>query len=317
MATLSFAQRLAAAGVAASLAACVLLISVPPRAVAQEAAAVAPQPAAGSPRVVFVTGDDEYASELSMPMMALILANHHRMACTVLYAVNEKGERDPHGHSIPGLQTLRNADLAVFFLRFRQLPQDELDEILRYAESGRPMIGIRTTSHAFNYPAGPHARWSAGFAEQYFGQSWISHYGHNNSTLAHVVEAQADHPVVRGVDREMWLHSWLYVQNKDEDELADDCVVVMDGEAIKGTEPGGETFGNREPLAWCRELPREGGKPQRTFYTSLGHPRDFEKEGPRRLLVNAVYWALGREAQIPEGGAKVDLIGEYNPPDPK
>ena len=104
---------------------------------------------AESPRVVFVTGDDEYASELSMPMLALILSNHHGMTPTVLYAVNDKGERDPHGHSIPGLESLRTADLAVFYLRWRALPQEQLDEIIKYAESGKPMIGIRTSSHAF------------------------------------------------------------------------------------------------------------------------------------------------------------------------
>jgi len=130
---------------------------------------------AASPRVVFVTGDDEYASELSMPMMALILSNHHGMTSTVLYAVNEKGERDRHGNSIPGLEMLRTADLAVFYMRFRALPQEQLDEILKYAESGRPIIGIRTTSHAFKYPGPPNDKWNAGFAEQYFGQSWISH----------------------------------------------------------------------------------------------------------------------------------------------
>jgi uncharacterized protein len=278
-----------------------------------ESIAQAPKPT----KVVFVTGDDEYASELSMPMMALILANHHGMTPTVLYAVNEKNERDRHGQSIPGMHLLRDADVAVFYMRWRSLPQDQLDEIIKYAESGKPMIGLRTTSHAFKYSGPPNDKWNTEFAERWFGQSWISHYGHNNSTLARVVEEQADHPILRGVGREMWLNSWLYVQNTDADKLTDDVTVLLEGDAVKGTEPGGEKFGNVEPLAWTRELKPEGGQTQRTFYTSLGHPRDFEKEGPRRLLVNAIYWALGREDDIPAGGAKVDIIGEYNPPDPK
>jgi type 1 glutamine amidotransferase len=131
------------------------------------------------------------------------------------------------------------------------------------------------------------------------------------------VPKQADNPVLRGVEDDLWLNSWLYVQNKDDDKLAADVTVLMEGDALKGTEPGGEKFGNREPLAWTRELKRDDGKVQRTFYTSLGHPRDFEKESARRLLVNSIYWALGREKDIPEGGAKVDVIGEYVPPDPK
>ena len=272
---------------------------------------------AQSPRVVFVTGDDEYSSELSMPMMALILSNHHGMTPTVLYSVDEKGERDRHGKSIPGLETLRTADVAVFYLRWRELPQEQLDEIIKYAESGKPMIGLRTSSHALKYPGPPNDKWNAKFAEDYFGQSWISHYGHQNSTLARVVPDQSDHGILRGVDEEFWLQSWLYVQNKDDDKLASDCTVLLEGDSIKGTEPDGEKFGEREPLAWTRELKRDDGGVQRTFYTSLGHPRDFESVAPRRLLVNAMYWALGREKDIPESGAKVDVIGEYKPPDPE
>jgi type 1 glutamine amidotransferase len=285
-----------------------------------EAIAQAPtdaQPPAGATKVVIVTGDDEYASELSMPMMALILANHHGMTPITLYAVNDKNERDPHGQSIPGMQLLRDADVAVFYMRWRALPQDQLDEIIKYAQSGRPMIGLRTTSHAFKYDGPPNDKWNAEFAERWFGQSWISHYGHNNSTLARIVPEQTKHPILRGVDDELWVHSWLYVQNKDDDRLADDVTVLMEGDAIRGTEPGGEKFGNVEPLAWTREIKRDDGQVQRTFYASLGHPRDFENEDVRKLLVNAIYWSLGREAEIPASGAKVDIIGEYNPPDPK
>ncbi|HEX6963959.1 MAG TPA: ThuA domain-containing protein [Lacipirellula sp.] len=280
-------------------------------------APTAAQPPAKTTKVVFVTGDDEYASELSMPMMALILANHHGMTPFVLYAVNDKDERDPHGQSIPGLHLLRDADVAVFFMRWRALPEDQLDEIIKYAESGKPMIGIRTTSHAFKYDGPPGDKWNAEFAERWFGQSWIEHYGHNNSTLARVVDEQADHPILRGVDDEFWAHSWLYVQNKGDDKLANDVTVLMEGDAILGSEPGGEKFGNAEPLAWTREIKLDDGGTQRTFYTSLGHPRDFENEDVRKLLVNAIYWSLGREEDIPEDGAKVDVIGEYTPPDPK
>jgi hypothetical protein len=32
----------------------------------------------------------------------------------------------------------------------------------------------------------------------------------------------------------------------------------------------------------------------------------------RRLLVNGIYWALGRD--VPEGGADVGVVGGYDPP---
>ena len=43
---------------------------------------------ANGKKIVFVTGDDEYKSETSMPMMAHILAEHHGFDCTVLFAIN-------------------------------------------------------------------------------------------------------------------------------------------------------------------------------------------------------------------------------------
>jgi type 1 glutamine amidotransferase len=272
--------------------------------------------AAESSQVVFVTGDDEYGSEVSMPMMAQILKERHGMNATVLYATNEKGEHDRHANNIPGLDALKSADSAVFFMRWRALPQDQLDAIINYAESGKPMIGLRTASHAFKYPGPPNDKWNAGFAETYFGQSWISHYGHENSTRAHVVPERTDDPILRGVAKDFWLHSWLYLQNSGDDKMASDCRVLMTGDSLKGFKPGGEKFGETQPLAWTRELKRDDGKTQRTFYTSLGHPRDFALGPARRLLVNAVYWTLGRENDIPKSGTNVDIVGEYDPPDP-
>ncbi|MCC6494376.1 MAG: ThuA domain-containing protein [Pirellulales bacterium] len=288
--------------------------------VAAGAALAAEGPAAGDaahgPHIVFVTGDDEYGSEISMPMIAKILEAHHGMRATVLYAVGEDGQPDRHGNSIPGLEALRTADAAVFFMRFRQLPQGQLDEIVRYCKSGKPMLGLRTTTHAFKYDGPPNDAWNDGFGREYFGQRWISHYGHENSSIVRVAEGAAGHPIARGLEPTVWLHSWLYVMNDGDQKIPADAEVLQVGDAVKGTRPGGELYGERQPVSWTRELAREEGGRQRIFYTSLGHPRDFSYETPRRLLVNAIYWAIGREGEIPEGGTKVDLAGAYDPPDP-
>lgn len=277
---------------------------------------VAASDAKAPPHIVFVTGDDEYGSELSMPMLARILETHHGMKTTVLYAVDDAGQRDRHGNSIPGLKALRSADAAVFFMRFRKLPQEQLDEIIRYADSGQPMLGLRTTSHAFKYDGPPNDQWNDGFGRDYFGQKWISHYGHENSSNVHLAEAAAGHPAARGLEPSVWLHSWLYVMNDGELTIPDDCTVLQVGDAVRGTQPGGELYGHRQPVSWTRELPRPDGGKQRIFYTSLGHPRDFNYETPRRLLINAIYWAIGREADIPPEGTNVTIVGQYDPPDP-
>jgi hypothetical protein len=42
----------------------------------------------------------------------------------------------------------------------------------------------------------------------------------------------------------------------------------------------------------------------------MGASQDLEREGTRRMLVNAAYWAVGLEDKIP-AKSNVDLVGEY------
>ena len=79
-------------------------------------------------RIVFVTGDEEYRSEESMPAMARILAERHGFQCSVLFSINPaNGEIDPKvDNNIPGLELLKDADLMVVFMRFRHLPPEQM-----------------------------------------------------------------------------------------------------------------------------------------------------------------------------------------------
>ena len=103
--------------------------------------------------IVFVIGDDEYRSEDSMPMLAKILAVRHGFKCTALFAMNkETGEIDPGAlDNIPGLEALETADLMVIFTRFRELPDEQMKYIIDYTNSGKPIVGLRTATHAFRY----------------------------------------------------------------------------------------------------------------------------------------------------------------------
>ena len=94
--------------------------------------------------IVFVTGDEEYRSEESMPQLAKILALRHGFKCTVLFAIDPKtGEIDPLKlDNIPGLEALRTADLMVLFVRFRELPDAQMKEIIDYTNSGRPIVAF-------------------------------------------------------------------------------------------------------------------------------------------------------------------------------
>ena len=110
-----------------------------------------------------------------MPMIAAILEKRHGLRTTVAYARPTPQTKD----HIEGLEALETADLMVMFTRYRALPDAELNRILAYVKSGKPIVGFRTSTHAFNYPAGnPHADLNDGFGLDVFGQKWITHHGH-------------------------------------------------------------------------------------------------------------------------------------------
>lgn len=252
--------------------------------------------AAEKPLVVFVTGDDEYRSEYSMPMVARILEKHHGMRTAVAYARPTPQTAD----NIEGLDALKNADLAVFYLRWRRLPDEQMKLILDYLNSGRPLAGLRTSTHSFQYPKGnPHERWNDGFGIEVFGQKWIRHHGHRSTTTVRIVADGAKHAVLRGVQPEFRVPSWLYHVAP----LHGDSAPVLEGIAVN---PEGRDT-SPQPVAWTKTY-----KGARVFFTTLGHPEDFRVESVRRLIVNGILWTLDR--RIPRGGTKVDFVGSYNPP---
>ena len=241
---------------------------------------------AKKPYVVFVTGDHEYSGELTLPLIAAELEKNYGMRTKVLKSTPDyNGETD-----IPGLDALKEADLAVFFLRWRQLPQDQLDYIDAYLKSGKPVMGFRTTTHAFNYPKGdPRERWNS-FGEFAFGAppGWggvaqHTHYGHKSTTDVTVIPAAAKNPILTGVDPSFHAASWLYRVLPA--YPAKGAVPLLMGKSVN---PDKEAIDN--PVAWTWQN-QWGGK---AFMTTLGHPEDFQVEAFQRLVVNAIHAELGR-----------------------
>ncbi len=273
--------------------------------------------------IVFVTGDEEYRSEESMPQLAKILAKHHGFRCTVLFAINpQTGEIDPTTvNNIPGLEALRTADLMVMFLRFRELPDEQMKEIIDYTNSGRPILALRTSTHPFFYRKNlqsPYAKWTwnnkdpaffGGYGRQVLGETWISHYGHHNkeSTRGVIPDQMKNHPLVRGCE-DIWGPSDVYGLTS----LHGDCTPVVLGQVLQGMNPTDPPHPDKKllPIAWTKTYKGETGKVSKIFTTTMGHAGDFQSEGFRRLLVNAVYWLLSME--VPER-AKVDFVGLYQP----
>lgn len=114
--------------------------------------------------IVFLAGDEEYRSEEGLPMLAQILAARHGFKCTVLFAINPAdGTIDPLTlTNMPGMAALDAADLCVMGLRFRELPDAQMKHFVDYLNAGRPIIALRTSTHAFKYEvnkASPYAKY--------------------------------------------------------------------------------------------------------------------------------------------------------------
>ena len=254
------------------------------------------------PHVVFVTGDDEYRSEITMPMIAAILEKRHGLKTSVAYAKPIPQAKE----HIEGLEALDTADLMVMFTRYRALPDAELNRIMAYVKSGKPMVGFRTSTHAFNYPAGsPHTDLNDGFGLDVWGQKWITHHGHTSTTTVAFVTPKPQHPILNGV-APFAAQSWLYHVAP----LNGPATILLEGTAVNSERKAKlAEFPPVQPVAWTRE--HNGG---RVFFTTLGHPGDFDQPDMRRLTVNGILWALGRE--VPAGGADATPVTPFVAPEP-
>jgi hypothetical protein len=303
--------------------------------------------------IVLISGDEEYRSEEALPLLAKILATHHGFRCTVLFAVDPTtGTIDPNNRNhIPGLKALESADLMVIFTRFRDLTDEQMQYIDNYLQSGNPVIGIRTSTHAFlpetgskwahyaNGYDGKKEAWKDGFGRLVLGEKWISHHGRHRhqSTRGIIAPGAKSHPITRGLkDVDIWGPTDVYGVRlplpDDAHPLVLGQVVNRSGEYdpqdklfgmrstdddIAGEHSGPEGRGNLNdpmmPIAWTKTYRLPGGKVGKAFSSTIGASTDLLSQGTRRLLVNAVYWATGLEKEIPPNGAKVQLVGEYRP----
>jgi hypothetical protein len=275
--------------------------------------------------IVFVTGEESYRSEESMPLMARILSRHHGFKCTVLFAIDpQDGTINPMvKNNIPGLEALDSADLMVAFLRWRELPDDQMKHIVDYTNSGKPIIGIRNATHPFRYekrPDSPYARFDSGskdpqggWGRLVLGETWVSHYGKNlvESTRCDVAESAATHPIVRGVPKNFWIPDDVYGISA---ALNGDCTPILLGQPLIGWKPEDKPNPEKSPIpiAWTKTHAGSTGKIARVFTTTMGHGDAFKIEDFRRLVANACYWCLGMESRI-DAAAKVDMVGAYEP----
>ena len=275
--------------------------------------------------VVLVSGDEEYRSEEALPQLAKILAARHGFTCTVLFAIDPKdGTINPVvNNNIPGLDKLASADLMVIATRWRNLPDDQMKPVADYLRAGKPVVGLRTATHAFKLSGGAYKRfsdgghekgWEGGFGRAVLGEKWVSHHGQHGKegTRGVVAPGREGDPILRGIaPGSIFGTTDVYTAAPP----ADSTVLVL-GEVTQTLQPDSPAVAGKKnspmmPIAWTREYAAEANGPRgRVFTTTMGASQDLQWEGTRRLVVNGCLWAVGLDVPA---ATDVAIVGDYKP----
>lgn len=205
-------------------------------------------------KVCLVSGSLEYKSDASLAAWQAQLEENYPIRC---FRAFRRADDD-----LPGIEKLDECDVLVIYSRRLTIQGEPLERIKKFCRAGKPVIGIRTASHAFQ-------NWLE-LDKEILGGDYRGHYGVGPLTAVQVVEKAKDHPILKGV-KPFQSPASLYKNPK----VAEDVEVLLTGSIP----------GHTEPVAWTRI--RNGG---RIFYTSLGHPKDFQNPDFVRLLTNALFW---------------------------
>ncbi len=253
----------------------------------------------------------------------------------MLFTLAKDGTINPIGekvngvdtHDIPGLEALKTADLMVIATRFLNLPDDQMQHVADYLAAGKPVVGLRTSTHAFNIPKdrkfakfswnNGDASYKQGFGKQVLGETWVNHHGAHGKegTRGKITEAGAKSPILKGIkDGEIFGTTDVYTVNLP---LSGDSMPLVLGEVTETLKPDSKAVTGKKndpmmPVAWTRTYNGESGKAGRAFTTTMGASQDLEFEATRRMIVNGCLWAAGLEDKIPDK-TNVDLVGDFKP----
>ena len=253
------------------------------------------------------------------------MAQRFGFKCTVLFGQTPEGFIKPGSSSIPGIEAIDDADMLFLFLRFVKPNDSWMAKFESYLERGGPVLGLRTTTHAFNGIKGAYAKYNynhnetedfvGGFGRQILGETWnpslgAGHYGSNHkyATAMNVVPEQANHPIMAGV-KDMHAMAGAYSAVP-----MPDSVILANNQVLSSMEVGAEPLRDKtpQPAAWVRTYQSPSGKTGRVFCSTQGASEDILNEGFRRMIINATLWCMGMEKEI-KADADVSFVGPYHP----
>ncbi len=271
--------------------------------------------------IVFLASDHEYRAEEACPALARILAKRMGFKCTVIFGVDKDGFIEAGSSLVTGMEALEKADLFFIFARFLSLPDDQMAHVESYLERGGPVVGLRTSSHAFKIPAESKyakydfkskvAGYENGFGHQVLGNTWVGHYGtnHKQGTRIETIPEQRGNVILTGVGETAFTHAGGYVG-----KAAPDFTVLANSQPLVTMDPASEADAKKPPMpcTWTRSYAAKDGAKHRVFHSTQGASQDFLDDNYRRMILNGVLWAIGLEMEI-KADLDISFVGPYNP----
>jgi nicotinamidase-related amidase/type 1 glutamine amidotransferase len=250
------------------------------------------------PVLAFIIAENEYHANQTLPEFAHELLLTKGVNCE--FALGKPVYTGEGIHNIENLQLLKDADLAVIQVRRRALSSEQMLLIREFANSGRPILGLRTASHAFNAnkavpntiraidPASGKVsdfldQWPE-FDQDVLGGNYQGHYGTLDVPIVFsIVPGMEKHPLFKSISPEDFTGPLapLYSLYKNRPLRSADIQVLLLGKIPD--KPS-------EPVLWINN--RGNGK---VIYTSLGHWEDWKIEKFRRIMFNAVDYLLNKQ----------------------
>ena len=230
--------------------------------------------------IVLISYEEEYHSAETLSRFAQLLHEGYGCHCTMLQGEKKMG--------IAGLEKLASADVLVLYVRRHALPKEQMAIIRRYLEAGKPLVALRTSSHAFDIRTEPPTGMDVwpNFDHEVLGGNYHGYHKSGNCTEITATDNAIAHPIIAGIQFGNWTSNVVLYKVTP---LTTGTFVLLNGRR-------GE---NSEPIAWTNKY--HGG---RVFYSSLGDPQDFQTQQFRTMLVNTIYWAMNKP--VPKGLKQFD-----------
>jgi type 1 glutamine amidotransferase len=225
--------------------------------------------------IVFLIAEREYQTDETLPVFA-----KENLGEKYIIKYCKAEEEGSNRHVLKNAGAISSADLLFVSVRRRAFSNKTMNLIRKHVADGKPVLGIRTASHAFSLrketPPEGHETWDE-WDKFIMGGNYDGHHGRGK--ICKITPfGTPTHQILKGVKLPFNTPATLYRNSP----LPVKSVPLLHGK-VDGFPA--------EPVAWTHRSP-SGGK---VFYTSLGHVEDFKKQAFVKLLLNALKWGLAKE----------------------